>query len=110
MSTATKRGGAMLRHRRLIVLAVYAALVPGAWLALSRFPPLKISVMDFVTYWSAARVYLAGGNPYDPAQLAPLQQAFGPVMLEMTTFWYMPWTLPFLAPLGWLAYSAAFLL
>ena len=98
------------RNRRLILLAACGVAVATIWLATPGLPPLKLPVVDFITYWSAARVYLAGGNPYDPAQLAPLQQVFGPVMLEMTTFWYMPWTLPFLAPLGWLAYSAAFLL
>ena len=99
---------APLRNRRLMVLAVYAALVPAVWMVLSRFPPLKMQVMDFIIYWSAGRIYLAGGNPYDPAQMAAVQQAFGPVIHEMTTFWYMPWTIPLFLPLGWFSYPTAF--
>src|SRR5450759_975580 len=99
---------ALRRNRRLTVLGVYAALVPAVWMVLSRCPPLKVRVMDFIIYWSAARIYLAGGNPYDPAQMATVQQALGPVMPTMITFWYTPWTIPLFLPLGWFSYPTAF--
>ena len=55
------------------------------------FPP-----KDFIEYWSAARVHLAGGDPYDGGQLIPLQrQADGePYKTKPTMLWTPPWTLP----------------
>jgi hypothetical protein len=61
------------------------------------FPP-----KDFVEYWSAARVYLRHGDPYDGAELLPLQrEASGdPDLSQATMLWTPPWTLPLYLPFG----------
>jgi hypothetical protein len=94
--------------RLIPLLAVWAAAAP------TLFPP-----RDFVEYWSAARVYLRpGGDPYDGAQLLPLQREAGdPERAEPTMLWTPPWTLPLYIPFGllppgpahlaWLAVQAA---
>ena len=65
---------------------------------------------DYVEYWSAARLNLSGGNPYDPEQLAPLQLAAGRTRDVPLMMWNPPWTLTLLMPLSWLPYSLSRLL
>ena len=67
---------------------------------LTPFPP-----MDFVEYWSAARVHLAGGDPYDGNQLIESQRyaAGQPYKTQPTMLWTPPWTLPLYWPFGALA-------
>lgn len=53
---------------------------------------------DFIEYWAAARLLLAGGNPYSPEALLDLQRSLGwpsPLPLIM---WNPPWTLSLLLP------------
>jgi len=61
------------------------------------FPP-----KDFIEYWSAARVHLAGGDPYDGGQLIPLQRQVDgePYKTKPTMLWTPPWTLPLYWPFG----------
>jgi hypothetical protein len=72
--------------RWLAALVVSLSLAPAAPAA---------DLRDFVEYWSAARVHAAGGNPYDGAQLLPLQRdALGePGRTEAVMLWTPPWTL-----------------
>lgn len=55
---------------------------------------------DFVEYWAAAKLTLAGENPYDPNQLLPLQRLNGRQTDEAVMMWNPPWTLPVVLPLG----------
>src|SRR6266849_560672 len=55
---------------------------------------------DFVEYWAAGRLNAHGENPYDGANLLPLEREAGrdtdvPVMM-----WNPPWTLTFVMPIG----------
>ncbi len=65
---------------------------------------------DFVEYWAAARLTLDGGNPYDPAQLLPLQLAAGRDTDEAIMMWNPPWALAAVLPLGLLPAREAQLL
>ena len=64
---------------------------------------------DFVEYWSAARVLSAGGDPYDAAQLLPVQRiAVGdPDLTEVVSLWTPPWTLPLYRPFGFEPFAVA---
>jgi hypothetical protein len=64
---------------------------------------------DFVEYWSAARVLAAGGDPYDAAQLLPVQRvATGePDLKEVVSLWTPPWTLPVYRPFGFEPFAVA---
>ncbi|HEX4607792.1 MAG TPA: glycosyltransferase family 87 protein, partial [Urbifossiella sp.] len=65
---------------------------------------------DFVEYWAAARLTLTGGNPYDPAQLLPLQLSAGRDTDEAVMMWNPPWALAAVLPLGLLPAREAQLL
>lgn len=45
---------------------------------------------DFVEYWSAGRLNLIGGNPYDPEQLLPIQQETGVIAEQAIIMWNPP--------------------
>jgi hypothetical protein len=74
-------------------------------------PPTVVPPLDFVEYWSAARVHARGGDPYDGAQLLPHQReaAGDPSKTEATMLWTPPWTLPLYTPFGYLEPRAAHL-
>lgn len=62
---------------------------------------------DFVEYWAAARVLLAGGNPYSPAAILAAEVPTGFAGQRPLLMWNPPWTLPFILPFGALSYSQA---
>ena len=72
--------------------------------------PRLLSTDDFVQYWAVGRTNLYGRNPYDPKQLAPLQEVAGRADYlpdTATIAWNPPWTLAFLMPFGLLSYPSA---
>ncbi len=89
------------------------------WLRLLPFPLLALGVVfalpdvfppkDFTEYWSAARVLATGGDPYNGAELLPVQREAldNPQLDKAVSLWTPPWTLPLYAPLGWLPYHTA---
>ncbi len=55
---------------------------------------------DFIEYWAAAKLTIAGQNPYDGKLLLPLQQAGGRDTDQPIMMWNPPWTLTVVFPLG----------
>ena len=55
---------------------------------------------DYVEYWAAGNLQLRGHDPYDPAQLLPLQRHAGRDTDEAVMMWNPPWTLTYVMPLG----------
>jgi hypothetical protein len=55
---------------------------------------------DFVEYWAAAKLALAGKNPYDPALLLPLEHSAGQEADVAVMMWNPPWSLAIVLPLG----------
>ncbi len=53
---------------------------------------------DFIQYWCAWQILLAGGNPYSPELLLPLQQTYIPTIVTPLMFWPGPWVLFFFLP------------
>jgi len=68
----------------------------------SEFAPTVFPSRDFIEYWSAARVHVQGGDPYDGAQILPYQRAASgdPGRTEAVMLWTPPWTLPLYLPFG----------
>ncbi|MGE5204302.1 MAG: glycosyltransferase family 87 protein [Chlamydiota bacterium] len=62
---------------------------------------------DFVEYWAAAHVLLAGGNPYSPSTMLAVEAATGRADKRPLLMWNPPWTLPFILPFGVLSYNWA---
>jgi len=60
---------------------------------------------DFVEYWAAGKLNLAGGNPYDPGQLHPLEIQTGAIEGEAVMMWNPPWLLTLIMPFGVFEYG-----
>lgn len=56
---------------------------------------------DYVEYWSAARLWMSGGNPYSPQEMWLLQQQAGTTTDHVVMLWNPPYVLPLLAWLAW---------
>ena len=63
-------------------------------------------VDDFIEYWSASRLLLAGKNPYSTDELTLLQRPFTGSETPLI-MWNPPWALGLLLPFGLLEYSAS---
>ncbi len=98
--------------RRLLTAAgvLLAAAVLGGQVRQLLADPSVWPPDDFVEYWAAARLTLTGGNPYDPAQLLPLQRGAGRATDEAVMMWNPPWSLTAVLPLGLLPAREAQLL
>src|SRR6266851_3029337 len=63
---------------------------------------------DFVEYWAAGRLNAQGENPYDGAELLPLEKEAGRETFPVDSsghevavmMWNPPWTLPVVMPIG----------
>jgi Glycosyltransferase family 87 len=89
---------------RLVVVTILAGLLFQAKPDL--FPP-----RDFLEYYSAAKVFASGGDPYDGAQLLPVQRHIlgNPDLNQSVSLWTPPYTLALYLPFGLLPYSTAHL-
>ena len=93
----------------LLGLGLALALLAGQVRQLLREPTVW-PPDDFVEYWAAARLTIEGKNPYDPAELLPLQVAAGRDTREAVMMWNPPWALTVVLPLGFLPAREAQLL
>ena len=66
---------------------------------------------DFLAYWSAAHLFISGGNPYDQSAMSILQQSIMPEEFShggtVINAWNPPWFILIFSPLGGLSYSSA---
>lgn len=69
--------------------------------------PLVSPPDDFVAFWSAGRLLLAGGNPYDPESLLQIERFANWTKDHAYRVWEPPWTLMLLAPFAALPYQGA---
>jgi hypothetical protein len=71
--------------------------------------PSSLPVRDFVEYYSAGSVFLAGGNPYSGPELVEVQRRVlnQPDLEDATMMWNPPWVLTFVAPFATLPLGAA---
>jgi hypothetical protein len=89
---------------RIALLLVAAAL---GWQALRMAGSMAGRGNDFVEYWSASRLLLQGGNPYDPQQMMTVQRQLGLARNEPLLMLNPPWSLPLILPLGATTYRAS---
>jgi hypothetical protein len=66
-----------------------------------------LQVDDFLEYWTAGKLNLTGGNPYDPDQLLPLQLDIGRYTNVPVMMWNPPGTLAYVMPFAYLDYLPA---
>jgi len=87
-------------------VALGMAILLLAWLARQLlFTRYLIPSGDFIEYWSAGRLLLAGDNPYDPTRLLAVQQAAGRVSTRPLLMYNPPWIFPLIIPFALLPYS-----
>lgn len=65
---------------------------------------------DFMAYWAAGRLNLAGGDPYAPDQLLVLEQRAGLSKSEPIKLWNPPWLLAVVMPFSLPSYTVGRLL
>src|SRR5438552_1374786 len=96
-------------QRAVIVVALAALVVVAAGFAGQFLPADAAGKTDFVEYASAARLLLAGDNPYDAAKLLPLQRAAGWGDPKADMMWNPPWVFPLVLPTGAVPWTAGLL-
>ena len=79
------------RHADAVVV-IGTALLAVALLLLGN--SVKWPLDDFVEYWAAGSLTLAGGNPYDPAAMLVEQRSIGWTAPSAVMMYNPPWTLP----------------
>jgi hypothetical protein len=89
----------------LFLLAIVIASLSASFVYLKRLNPWFL--FDFIEYWSAGLVLLAGQNPYDPAAMLTAQQTAGWQPAEALMMWNPPWVMPMVIPLAWLDYASS---
>jgi hypothetical protein len=109
--TAGPRPARRSRSRRLLTWLGLAACVALLYLLAPRVvTPRMLQTDDYVEYWAAARLNLAGENPYSPELLTPLQHQTGRFFEVPVMMWNPPFVLPLVMPLAPLPYPASRLL
>ncbi len=85
------------RRWLVAVAAIFAAVLFVRTMPSGRlFKPF-----DYVQYWAAARLTLAGQNTYDPELLRPLEVEAGwETETRALMMWNPPWAIPLVLPLG----------
>ena len=94
----------MISKLRTNKLAKWALLIiAGTTLVLQigrTVNPAVLGIIDFIEYWSAAQLNLAGQNPYSSEQIWTIEKAQGWVEDIPLMMWNPPWTLTFILPFG----------
>jgi hypothetical protein len=89
-------------------LIVIVALLGWSATRLSN-DPSSLPIRDFVEYYSAGSVYLAGGNPYSGPELVEVQRRVlnKPELDDATMMWNPPWVFAVVAPFAALPVGVA---
>jgi hypothetical protein len=95
--------------RQFAGVGMLAVSLLAAAVCLARFVDRVRIPIDFYAFWSAGQVCGTRGNPYDPLQLRPLQQAHGCTADMAIVMWNPPWTLAIVWPFGLLPIAVAYL-
>lgn len=105
-------GGWLRSHRTRRVVLILALGVVLTILALRGFDTYlggygSVGSLDFVEYWSAARLAMEGGNPYDETALLEMERVAGWRRDQALMMWNPPWTLALVMPLALLPFDLA---
>ena len=100
-------GANSLIRRAALAVAALLALTLGVVNSNRIFNGGLPAPMDFAAFWTAGRLAVEGGNPYDSAAVRDVQRGIG---LNDTAImmWNPPWALTVVLPLGWLDFSSAY--
>lgn len=101
----------LIRYEKPIAIGIMVVAVAAVFSRVSLLNDLlETKVNDFYQYWTMGRMYLAQGNPYNPAEFLVELQRYYPEQSAGVYPFYFPWVVPILAPFGALPYSTAHLI
>jgi hypothetical protein len=97
----------MLKNRKYLLrqlLALITILVGIIFLSrkMNVFP-----LIDYVEYWSAGKINLAGGNPYSKDEMIIIENQLGWSYPDVLMMWNPPWILTVAMPLSLINYPAS---
>lgn len=91
----------MFRKRLTQVLrAIAALLILAAGVAVVTAANSRATSNDYIEYWSAAKLFLSGLNPYSSVNILALEKAHGFLLDSPLIMLNPPWSLPLIAGLG----------
>ena len=105
MCAQTWDGGISKQRHADAVVFIGTALLAVTLLLLGH--NVKWPLDDFVEYWAAGTLTLAGGNPYDPAAMLQEQRTVGWTAPSAVMMYNPPWTLPLASLLSLMPFSVA---
>ncbi len=104
-------GGASLNNRfsaRIVfdLIILFACILIFLRISAIFTTPSRLASDDFVEYWSAAKIILQHGNPYEPEQMSAVQASIGrphdtPPLMMLNP----PWALTVMIPFALLPYG-----
>lgn len=83
-----------------VIICMICALDRSITFAESNAASNTGALTDFVSFWSAARLLIDGGNPFSPVDVLELQRTVGLNEAKPLLIWHPPWTLSLLLPFG----------
>ncbi|NWG13024.1 MAG: DUF2029 domain-containing protein [Acidobacteria bacterium] len=86
--------------------AVLSLAIPGLFYWISP-AARRYASSDLTGYWSAARIFLDGRNPYDAATVLELQRSIGRQDPHPLIMWSPPWAHAYTLPLGLMPFPVA---
>ncbi len=93
-------------YRIVLIIMALLALALLFYLGSRRFlDPQILYFDDFIEYWTAGRLNLTQGNPYNPIQIEALQVQLGRLEWVPLMMWNPPWTLALVMPFALLDYA-----
>lgn len=99
--------GATPRARPWLLAAALLLALAGLGCVLATNSHLELPLNDFVQYWAAGRLNLAGENPYDLTQLGAWEREAGR-NADVLPMYNPPWVLPLVMPFALLPSQLAY--
>lgn len=95
------------KGRTLLWVAIVILLVwdMGHWSYFNG--PVGHAGVDSLGYWASGRVFLQGGNPYDPKVILPVERNVGYTDSRALIMWSPPWVLTLFLPFVLLPFGIA---
>jgi hypothetical protein len=85
-----------------ILRTIAAGLITLVGIAVIAWIGSRATSNDYIEYWSSAKLFLAGANPYSAPSILALEKAHGFLLDSPLIMLNPPWSLFLVAPLGFL--------
>lgn len=101
----------MLRKQLTKILrAVIALAILAAGVAIVAAANSRVTSNDYIEYWSSAKLFLQGANPYSGSSILTIEKSYGFLLDSPLIMLNPPWSLPLIAWLGFFSERAGLVL